>query len=59
MPVIDTLDVRNRAQPFRLYVSSLRRWPGIKLLAKTGGTSGDIIGKYDLDEVKPSIEVAS
>ena len=27
-------------------------------LGKTIGTSGDIIGKYERDEVKPSIEVA-
>ena len=28
-------------------------------LGKHVGTSGDIIGKYERDEVKPSIEVAS
>ena len=28
-------------------------------LGKLVGTSGDIIGKYERDEVKPSIEVAS
>ena len=28
-------------------------------LGKTVGTSGDIIGRYERDEVKPSIEVAS
>lgn len=28
-------------------------------LGKAVGTSGDIIGKYERDEVKPSIEVAS
>lgn len=27
-------------------------------LGKTVGTSGDIIGRYERDEVKPSIEVA-
>ena len=28
-------------------------------LGKVVGTSGDIIGKYERDEVKPSVEVAS
>lgn len=28
-------------------------------LGKAVGTSGDIIGKYERDEVKPSVEVAS
>lgn len=28
-------------------------------LGKTVGTSGDIIGKYERDEIKPSIEVAA
>ena len=28
-------------------------------LGKQAGTSGDLIGKYERDEVKPSIEVAS
>ena len=28
-------------------------------LGKTIGTSGDIIGKYERDEIKPSIEVAA
>lgn len=28
-------------------------------LGKRAGTSGDIIGRYERDEVKPSIEVAS
>ena len=28
-------------------------------LGKRVGTSGDIIGRYERDEVKPSIEVAS
>jgi len=44
-----------------LKIASLRK--KIKLsqadLGKKVGTSGDIIGRYERDEVKPSIEVAS
>ena len=29
------------------------------VLGKRAGTSGDIIGRYERDEVKPSIEIAS
>jgi len=43
------------------FVAALRK--KIKLsqndLGKKVGTSGDIIGRYERDEVKPSIEVAS
>lgn len=43
------------------YVTSLRKQRGISQseLGKLAGTSGDLIGKYERDEVKPSIEVAS
>ena len=42
-------------------VSTLRKRKGLSQaeLGKAVGTSGDIIGKYERDEVKPSVEVAS
>jgi transcriptional regulator with XRE-family HTH domain len=42
-------------------ITSLRKRKGLSQndLGKVVGTSGDIIGKYERDEVKPSIEVAS
>jgi transcriptional regulator with XRE-family HTH domain len=42
-------------------VTSLRKAIGLSQndLGKKVGTSGDIIGKYERNEVKPSIEVAS
>lgn len=42
-------------------ITTLRKRKSISQseLGKTVGTSGDIIGKYERDEVKPSIEVAS
>src|SRR5271156_1294402 len=42
-------------------VVTLRKRKGISQgeLGKQVGTSGDIIGKYERDEVKPSIEEAS
>jgi transcriptional regulator with XRE-family HTH domain len=42
-------------------VVTLRKRKGISQgeLGKLVGTSGDIIGKYERDEVKPSIEVAA
>jgi len=33
--------------------------PRYRVLGKKAGTSGDIIGRYERDEVNPSIEVAS
>jgi transcriptional regulator with XRE-family HTH domain len=46
---------------FGEHITTLRKRKGISQsdLGKTVGTSGDIIGKYERDEVKPSIEVAS
>jgi transcriptional regulator with XRE-family HTH domain len=43
------------------YITSIRKRKGLSQsdLGKQVGTSGDIIGKYERDEVKPSIEVAS
>ena len=42
-------------------ITSLRKVVGLSQneLGKAVGTSGDIIGKYERNEVKPSIEVAS
>lgn len=41
-------------------ITTLRKRKGLSQadLGKRVGTSGDIIGKYERDEVKPSIEVA-
>jgi transcriptional regulator with XRE-family HTH domain len=46
---------------FGAHTTALRKRNGISQadLGKIVGTSGDIIGKYERDEVKPSIEVAS
>lgn len=46
---------------FGEHITTLRKRKGLSQsdLGKTVGTSGDIIGKYERDEVKPSIEVAS
>ena len=46
---------------FGEHISTLRKRKGLSQneLGKLAGTSGDIIGKYERDEVKPSIEVAS
>lgn len=46
---------------FGEHITSLRKRKGISQgeLGKAVGTSGDIIGKYERDEVKPSVEVAS
>lgn len=46
---------------FGVQVMNVRKRKGISQgdLGKQVGTSGDIIGKYERDEVKPSIEVAS
>lgn len=46
---------------FGEHIATLRKRKGISQseLGKTVGTSGDIIGKYERDEVKPSVEVAS
>lgn len=42
------------------HITTLRKKRGISQgnLGKMVGTSGDIIGRYERDEVKPSIEVA-
>lgn len=42
-------------------ITSIRKRKGVSQseLGKQVGTSGDIIGKYERGEVKPSIEVAS
>lgn len=42
-------------------ITSIRKRKGISQseLGKQAGTSGDLVGKYERDEVKPSIEVAS
>lgn len=42
-------------------ITSIRKRKGISQaeLGKQAGTSGDLIGKYERDEVKPSIEVAA
>jgi transcriptional regulator with XRE-family HTH domain len=41
-------------------ITTIRKRKGISQaeLCKQAGTSGDIIGKYERNEVKPSIEVA-
>jgi transcriptional regulator with XRE-family HTH domain len=46
---------------FGEHTATLRKRKGLSQgdLGKAVGTSGDIIGKYERDEVKPSIEVAS
>jgi len=46
---------------FGQHITSIRKRVGLSQseLGKKVGTSGDIIGKYERDEVKPSIEVAS
>jgi transcriptional regulator with XRE-family HTH domain len=46
---------------FGEHISTLRKRKGLSQsdFGKAVGTSGDIIGKYERDEVKPSIEVAS
>jgi len=46
---------------FGEHITTLRKRKSISQseLGKAVGTSGDIIGKYERDEVKPSIEVAS
>lgn len=46
---------------FGAHITSLRKRKSLSQadLGKMVGTSGDIIGKYERDDVKPSIEVAS
>ncbi|MCG2618196.1 helix-turn-helix transcriptional regulator [Terrimonas sp. NA20] len=46
---------------FGEHITTLRKRKSLSQadLGKLVGTSGDIIGKYERDEVKPSIEVAS
>jgi transcriptional regulator with XRE-family HTH domain len=46
---------------FGTHTTALRKRKNLSQadLGKMVGTSGDIIGKYERDEVKPSIEVAS
>jgi transcriptional regulator with XRE-family HTH domain len=46
---------------FGEHIATLRKRKSLSQsdLGKAVGTSGDIIGKYERDEVKPSIEVAS
>lgn len=46
---------------FGAHTTALRKRKSLSQadLGKIVGTSGDIIGKYERDEVKPSIEVAS
>lgn len=46
---------------FGTHTATLRKRKSLSQadLGKMVGTSGDIIGKYERDEVKPSIEVAS
>lgn len=46
---------------FGEHITTIRKTAGLSQseLGKKVGTSGDIIGKYERDEVKPSIEVAS
>ena len=46
---------------FGEHITTLRKRKSISQseLGKAVGTSGDIIGKYERDEVKPSVEVAS
>jgi len=43
------------------HISTLRKRKKLSQndLGKKAGTSGDIIGRYERDEVKPSIEVAT
>lgn len=44
---------------FGQHITTLRKQKGLSQndLGKAVGSSGDIIGKYERDEVKPSIEV--
>jgi ribosome-binding protein aMBF1 (putative translation factor) len=46
---------------FGEHITTLRRRKGLSQgdLGKAVGTSADIIGKYERNEVKPSIEVAA
>jgi transcriptional regulator with XRE-family HTH domain len=46
---------------FGEHITTLRKRKSISQseLGKAVGTSGDIIGKYERDEVKPSVEVAA
>lgn len=46
---------------FGEHITTLRKRKGLSQseLGKQADTSGDIIGKYERNEVKPSIEVAS
>lgn len=46
---------------FGEHITTLRKRKGLSQaeLGKAVGTSGDIIGKYERNEVKPSIEVAA
>lgn len=46
---------------FGEHIATLRKRKGISQndLGKAVGTYGDIIGKYERDEVKPSVEVAA
>jgi transcriptional regulator with XRE-family HTH domain len=46
---------------FGEHIATLRKRKGISQsdLGKAVSTSGDIIGKYERDEVKPSVEVAA
>ena len=46
---------------FGEHITTLRKTAGLSQseLGKKVGTSGDIIGKYERGEVKPSIEVAA
>lgn len=45
---------------FGEHITALRKRKGLSQadLGKIVGTSGDIIGKYERDDVKPSVEVA-
>lgn len=45
---------------FGEHITTLRKTSGLSQseLGKKVGTSGDIIGKYERNEIKPSIEVA-
>lgn len=46
---------------FGTHIANIRKQRGLSQndLGRMAGTSGDLIGKYERDEVKPSIEVAS
>ncbi|MGL4283609.1 MAG: helix-turn-helix domain-containing protein [Eubacterium aggregans] len=46
---------------FGEHITTLRKRKGLSQgeLGKAVGTSGDIIGKYERNEVKPSVEVAA